>query len=351
MPTTVAAEEQIYKEMPRQLRHDSAKILRVPQLQRCDVLEHVSVAFLQALAERLHFRHYSGGDVICIEGEYLSEMFIIKIGKVELVSGGTEFVDDEEEGGNMEAFEPFRLPEFASGSKMVEIIEAGGSFGGLSMVSHQPIDQSAEALEHVAMYVLKRYMFLDILNQFPDETNNIPNLRMLKSRRRRSSSGGGGSGGGGGSVVVKAHAIQELNRSSKRESEEDKEIIQINEKNNKQSTEESNIHRNNSNERISELISTADYKYNWATWAGRWQLHSLFRDIWAVASLVNLFYFLVLIPLRASVLIEDRVTTAEMFAWYTYGYLVDVFFLVDMYFRARKFLDDVQDCWAISRAL
>ena len=27
-------EEQIYKEMPRQLRHDSAKILRVPQLQR-----------------------------------------------------------------------------------------------------------------------------------------------------------------------------------------------------------------------------------------------------------------------------------------------------------------------------
>jgi len=336
-------EEQIYKEMPRQLRHDSAKILRVPQLQRCDVLEHVSVAFLQALAERLLFRHYSGGDVICIQGEYLSEMFVIKIGTVELVSGGTEFVDEEEEeeeGGNMEAFEPFRIPQVASGLKTVEIVEAGGSFGGLSMVSHQPIDQSAEAMEHVAMYVLKRYVFLDILNQFPDETNNIPNLRMLKSRRRRSSSGGGG---GGDSVVDKAQAIRESNHSSKKESEADKEIIQINEKYIKQGSEESNIHRNNSNERISELISTADYKYNWATWAGRWQLHSLFRDIWAVVSLINLFYFLVLIPLRASVLIEERVTTAEMFAWYTYGYLVDVFFLVDMYFRARKFHVSVDD--------
>ena len=49
-----------------------------------------------------------------------------------------------------------------------------------------------------------------------------------------------------------------------------------------------------------------------------------------------------MIPLRIAVLIEDRVTAQELVAWYIVDYIIDVFFLIDMVLRARRF-HTVQD--------
>ena len=50
-----------------------------------------------------------------------------------------------------------------------------------------------------------------------------------------------------------------------------------------------------------------------------------------------------LVPLRISLLIEDRVATSELVGWYCYGYFVDIFFLIDMLLRSRYFHVSVDD--------
>ena len=85
------------------------------------------------------------------------------------------------------------------------------------------------------------------------------------------------------------------------------------------------------------------YKHHWSTWAARWQIHSLFRDLWACLSLLNLLYYAIIIPLRISVLVEDRVTNNELVGWYLYGYLTDIFFILDIFLRSRRFHVSVDD--------
>ena len=343
-------EDKVVTEMPRQLRHDYAMQSRVPQLKKCYVFEHASSEFLQALAERMISRHYSGGDVICVRGEYLSEMFVIKIGTVELCTEQLELweestmVDLDETKSQNDNENEEELPQMHQTKMTIKLLEVNDAFGGSSMVGHHPTILSAEALEHVVVYVLQRSIFLNILKQFPEETTNIPDLDVLILRRDS----------------------KILNSKVDKTVDEDEKEMETETEPEKQGTAEEvevkvevefEVQDDNNNTEVgvkvdgnkiqtkqhASLHSTADYRFHWQTWAARWQIHSLFRDIWACISLINLLYYLVLVPLRISVLIEDRVSTEELVGWYVYGYLVDVFFLVDMFLRARRFHVSVDD--------
>ena len=327
-------EARVMSMMPHQLRHNAAKYLRVPQLESSFVFSNCSKAFLQALSESLIIRHYSGGDIICVKGEYMSEMFFVQRGVVEIFTESTldksqssssnrsHSSDDEEKSSNGSRSQ-IQNPSLSSVAGVdtnehhkaaaTRIVNIGESFGAAAMVGHVPSSIFAHAVDHVMVLVLKHSSFKDILFQFPDEKEKIPHLQNLT----RSDS----------------LPIFSLPGEPKEETKSNSVVSN-------DVTELPDNYSNSSEEFIAHTSSA--YHAKWNSWTGRWQLHSLFRDIWDTISLFNLVYLAVVIPVRIAILIEDRVSSSELVLWYVFDYLVDIFFLVDMFLQASKF-HTVQD--------
>ena len=351
-------EAKVFSEMPQQLRHEAAKYLRVPQLDSSVVFRNCSAAFLQALSEALLVRHYSGGDIICIKGEYMSEMFFVQRGLAELSAGAdgantssaSETDDDEEKKEEKEEEESHAssskstargggdsrkygmthkgLPTLSSGTEAndatrLRTVQVGESFGGAAMVGHRPSPVYAHALEHLMVLVLQRSSFKEIIRQFPDQYDMIPEIDHLV----RSDS----SPGNGGLDSDEEAAGERKQEPASQDSE---------------SHDSSSAKFADSETDLTDYVfvthTSAAYHAKWNSWEGKWQLHSLFRDLWDSLSLINILYFAIMIPLRIAVLVEDRVSTGELIAWYVFDYIIDMFFLADMVLRARRF-HSVQD--------
>ena len=146
-------EAKVFSEMPQQLRHEAFKLLRVPQLKSSSVFRNCSSALLQALSEVLLVRHYSGGDIICIMGEYTSEMFFVQRGLVEVstrkIETDTCTSDEDNANPHLSREEKIStLPTLSSDVSVsamrdttagqVRIVNVCESFGGAAMVGHQP---------------------------------------------------------------------------------------------------------------------------------------------------------------------------------------------------------------------
>ena len=280
-------EQLVFEKLPRQLRHDAATFSRTIFFRKTRIFQDSSRAFIQRLAEELEVQYFSAGDIICRAGERATRAFFLKRGNVYL-----SFLDKNHAsrtpcpGGKKtpSVRQEMKKADESSGDLHKEVPE-GSSFGVAALVRDDSFHFAAEVIGYAATYVLRRRCFLKAAARFPEEV-----VRMKKSI-----------------ASEEREAVQEAGTVS--------------------------VHFR--------AVTLDQEMAHWATWEARWQPFSFFRDCWDFFSLMSILYLATMVPLRIAILREEKVRSTELAMWYFLDYVVDAFYLVDIFLHARRF--QIQD--------
>ncbi|MFZ5806178.1 MAG: ion transporter [Verrucomicrobiota bacterium] len=142
-------EESVLAELPPSLRHSLSMHLNKDLLEKVPFFKKASEAVLKRLIANLQSKVFMPGDYIFHHGETGAAMYFIHHGRVEILN---------QEGDSL------------------AILDEGGFFGEVALLSNQPRNASARALDFCTLNSLDRHAFDLALQEFPDFADQIKTI-------------------------------------------------------------------------------------------------------------------------------------------------------------------------------